>query len=224
MATQVMARVMQSDVAVAGPAFPRARLVFRRRRVDWARATDDELVIACAKRDDDAFAEVVRRYERPLFNVAYRLLAGHHEDATDATQQALIHAYRALPSSRLGLPIRPWLFRILRNQCIDRLRRKEAIPFSRLRASEDEDDEFGIDAPDSSPLPEELAERSDLEQIIHSAIGTLSPRYRAVVTLRYQGDLSFAEIGACLGVPEPTARTLFQRAKATLRKVLVGQI
>jgi RNA polymerase sigma-70 factor (ECF subfamily) len=224
MPSQVMARAGRADVAVAVQAFPRAPLVFRRRRVDWTRATDDELVRACAKCDDDAFAEVVRRYERPLFNVAYRMLGGHYEDATDATQQTLIQAYRALPSSRLGLPIRPWLFRILRNQCIDRLRRKEAIPFSSLKFPEDEDGDAPIDAPDSSPLPEELAERSDLQTIIHSAISTLSPRYRAVVTLRYQGDLSFAEIGAYLGVPEPTARTLFQRAKATLRKVLVGQV
>jgi RNA polymerase sigma-70 factor (ECF subfamily) len=197
---------------------------FRRRRKDWTRAMDDELVIACINRDDDAFAEVVRRYERPLFNAAYRMI-GRYEDATDATQQALIQAYRALPSSRLGLPIRPWLFRILRNQCIDRLRRKEAIPFSNLKAPDDEEDgDFLLETPDTSPLPDELAERSDLERILHSAIGTLSPRYRAVVTLRYQGELSFAEIGACLGVPEPTARTLFQRAKATLRKVLAGRI
>ncbi len=224
MPSQVMTRETGPNVAVAVRASARPTIPFRRRRDDWTRATDDELVVACINRDDDAFAEVVRRYERPLFNVAYRLI-GRYEDATDATQQALIQAYRALPSSRLGLPIRPWLFRILRNQCIDRLRRKEAIPFSSLKApDDDEDSDFVLDAPDTSPLPEELAERSDLERILHSAIGTLSPRYRAVVTLRYQGDLSFAEIGACLGVPEPTARTLFQRAKATLRKVLVGQI
>lgn len=224
MASQVMARAAGSHVAAIAQPFSRPSTSTPKGREDWAHATDDELVSACVCRDDEAFAEVVHRYERPLFNVAYRLTASY-EDATDATQQTLIQAYRALPSSRLGLPIRPWLFRILRNQCIDRLRRKEAIPFSSLKVSdENEEGEFFLDAPDASPLPEELAERSDLQRILHSAIGTLAPRYRAVVTLRYQGDLSFAEIGACLGVPEPTARTLFQRAKATLRKVLVGQI
>jgi RNA polymerase sigma-70 factor (ECF subfamily) len=223
MPSQVMARVAGPRVAaIAGPV-PRTPIPLRQRSEDWVRATDDELVVACVNRDDDAFAEVVRRYERPLFNVAYRL-TGSYEDATDSTQQTLIQAYRALPSSRMGLPIRPWLFRILRNQCIDRLRRKDAIPFSNLKLADDEDGDFLLDTPDASPLPEEIAERADVQRILHSAIGTLSPRYRAVVTLRYQGDLSFAEIGACLGVPEPTARTLFQRAKATLRKVLVGQI
>jgi RNA polymerase sigma factor (sigma-70 family) len=193
-------------------------------RADWTRVTDDAVVNGCVACDDDAFAELVRRYQRGLFNVAYRLL-GSHEDATDATQHALIQAYLALPSSRLGLPVRPWLFRILRNHCIDRLRRKEPIPFSNFRtADDDEDDNLPVDAPDSSPLPDELAERSDLERLLHAAIDTLTPRYRSVVTLRYQGELSFAEIGSCLGVPEPTARTLFQRAKGMLRKTLAGKV
>ena len=223
MPSSVMARFDGPRVAAIDQPVPRGRVALRQRETDWMRATDDELVVACVNRDDDAFAEVVRRYERPLFNVAYRL-TGSYEDATDSTQQALIQAYRALPTSRMGLPIRPWLFRIVRNQCIDRLRRKDAIPFSSLKLTDDEDGDFLLDTPDASPLPDEIAERADIQRILHSAIGTLAPRYRDVVTLRYQGDLSFAEIGACLGVPEPTARTLFQRAKATLRKVLVGQI
>ncbi len=192
--------------------------------VEWSRASDDTLVQSCVAGDDDAFAELVRRYQRQMFNQAYRLL-GSYEDATDATQHALIQAYLAFPTSRLGLPVRPWLFRILRNHCIDRLRRKEAIPFSTLKLPDDaEDTDLPIDAPDSSPLPDELAERSDLERILRTAIDSLTPRYRSVVTLRYQSELSFAEIGSCLGVPEPTARTLFQRAKAMLRKTLAGKV
>lgn len=208
-----------ATLAVASPGLGRSV-----GHIDWTRASDDVLVQGCVDGDDDAFAEVVRRYERPLFNVAYRLL-GSYEDATDATQHALIQAYLAFPSSRLGLPVRPWLFRILRNHCIDRLRRKVAIPFSNLKpADDDEDTDLPLDAPDSSPLPDELAERSDLERILRAAIDTLTPRYRSVVTLRYMGELSFAEIGSCLGVPEPTARTLFQRAKAMLRKTLAGKL
>ena len=192
--------------------------------VDWTGVNDEILVRGCVADDGDAYAELVRRYERSLFNVAYRLL-GRYDDATDATQQALVQAYVALPTSRLGLPVRPWLFRILRNHCIDRLRRKDAIPFSRLTSSvEDDDSDLPIDTPDGSPLPEEVAEHSDLECILRAEIDRLRPRYRTVVLLRYVGDLSFAEIGSRLGVPEPTARTLFQRAKVTLRKTLVGQL
>ena len=202
----------------------RSRRRSSREGVDWSAVNDEILVRGCVSQDDDAYAELVKRYEGLLYNVAYRLL-GRYDDATDATQQALVQAYVALPKSRLGLPVRPWLFRILRNHCIDRLRRKEAIPFSRLTTTlGDEDTDLPIDAPDSSPLPEEMAERSDLEGTLRAAIDRLRPRYRNVVLLRYVGDLSFAEIGTRLGVPEPTARTLFQRAKVTLRKTLVGQI
>lgn len=187
--------------------------------IDWSAVPDALLARACATHDHDAFAELVRRYQRPLLRAARRLM-GNDEDASDATQQTLLQAYLALPSSRLDLPVRPWLFRILRNQCFDRLRRKEAIPFSRLTSAFDADDEAPIDAPDARPLLDELAERSDLRQTVERAIATLPPRYRPVVSMRYADDLSFAEIAACLHVPEPTARILFHRAKAMLRKVL----
>ena len=203
---------------------PRTRPRPEVRDIDWSLASDDDLTQACAARDGDAFTELVRRYERSLFNAAFRLLR-RHDEATDATQQALVQAYVALPTSRFGLPVRPWLFRILRNHCIDRLRRKDAIPFSSLYGTDDHGEiDATLDAPDVGPLPDELAERSDLTRIVHGAIERLAPRYRTVVTLRYHGELSFAEIGRCLGVPEPTARTLFQRAKLMLRTTLAGQV
>lgn len=187
--------------------------------IDWSAVPDALLVRACAGRDHNAFAELVRRYQRPLLRAARRLVR-NDEDASDATQQTLLQAYLALPSSRLDLPVRPWLFRILRNQCFDRLRRKEAIPFSHLASTSDADDEVPIDAPDARPLPDELAEQSDLRQTVEWAIAALPARYRPVVSMRYADDLSFAEIAARLRVPEPTARTLFQRAKAMMRQAL----
>lgn len=189
------------------------------RPMDWASVPETLLLRACAAGDHDAFAELVRRYERPLYRAARRLVGD--DEAWDATQQALLQAYLALPSARLDPPVRPWLFRILRNQCLDRLRRRDAVPFSQLSSQcADSDDELPIDAPDSAPLPDELAERADLQEIIDAAIQTLPARYRPVVVLRYADDLSFAEIADRLAVPEPTARTLFQRAKAMLRRSL----
>ena len=113
-----MVRLPESDEPTEGAII--LRLPIRRlanvqsaERVDWARVTDDSLVGSCLACDNDAFAELVRRFERPLFHAAYRLL-GSYEDATDAAQHALVQAYVALPASRRDLPIRPWLFRILR--------------------------------------------------------------------------------------------------------------
>jgi len=98
------------------------------------------------------------------------------------------------------------------------------VPFSQLTvASEDLDSEVDRLA-DPDPLPEELAERSDLRALLEAAIASLAPNYRAVVALRYSSDLTFAEIGQALNLPENTAKTLFQRAKAQLRDHLRGQL
>jgi RNA polymerase sigma-70 factor (ECF subfamily) len=71
--------------------------------------------------------------------------------------------------------------------------------------------------PDSGPLPEELAERHDLQNRLQQAIQLLPPKYRTIVFLRYSSQLSFSEIGAVLHMPEATAKTYFQRAKPILR-------
>ncbi len=77
--------------------------------------------------------------------------------------------------------------------------------------------------PDTDPLPEELAERRDLQACLQQAIGALPPKFRAVVLLRYAAQLSYAEISQVLQMPEATAKTYFQRAKPLLRATLTGQ-
>jgi len=77
--------------------------------------------------------------------------------------------------------------------------------------------------PDNGPLPEELAEQSDLQYRLQDAIQTLPIKFRSVVLLRYAGQLSFSEIGQTLNMPEATAKTYFQRAKPLLRTALMNQ-
>ena len=80
------------------------------------------------------------------------------------------------------------------------------------------------DMPDQSPLPEDLAEHHDLQECLQRAIQTLPPKFRSVVQLRYAGQLSFAEIGQVLRMPEATAKTYFHRAKQLLRTTLRAQL
>jgi len=80
------------------------------------------------------------------------------------------------------------------------------------------------DIPSTDPLPEELAERSDLQQRLQEAIQTLPIKFRLVVLLRYAGQLSFSEIGQTLKMPEATAKTYYQRAKPLLRAALINQV
>ena len=178
---------------------------------------DEELAGRAARGEAAAFEELVRRYQRPLVNFCFRLL-GDADEAADAAQQAFVQAYVNLPRARLDLPFRPWLYRIARNQCLDRLRARRGVVFSDL---EREGDESPIEAvPDANPLPEALLEHRELQRVLGEAIGKLPERYRAVVAMRYTTDLTFAEIGQALDIPENTVKTFFQRAKALLRDYL----
>ncbi|HZQ97680.1 MAG TPA: sigma-70 family RNA polymerase sigma factor [Chloroflexota bacterium] len=178
-----------------------------------AERSDEELATRAARGDASAFETLVLRYQRPLINFAYRML-GDADDAADVAQQTLVQAYVHLPRARLDLPFRPWLYRIARNRCIDRLRERRAIALP----DDAEDDASAVaEIPDPDPLPDELLEREDLQRLLAAAIGELPERYRAVVTMRYVTDLTFAEIGQSLGIPENTVKTFFQRAKAKLR-------
>ena len=149
-------------------------------------------------------------------------MLGDADEAADAAQQAFVQAYYHLPRAKLDLPFKPWIFRIVRNQCIDRIRDRRTTSLSAM--VEQDDDSAGFQLTDQSPLPEDLAEQSDLQRILSDAIATLPERYRAVVSMRYATDLTFAEIAIALNLSENTAKTFFQRAKAILREDLTKRI
>jgi RNA polymerase sigma factor (sigma-70 family) len=110
----------------------------------------------------------------------------------------------------------PWLYRVARNRCLDLLRQRRILPMDLPREDEQELDALAAIA-DSGPSLESLAERHDLRRLLAEAIAGLPPKYREVVVLRYEGDLTFGEIAETLGIPENSAKTLFQRAKGMLR-------
>jgi RNA polymerase sigma factor (sigma-70 family) len=180
-------------------------------------ATDESLADRFQRGDALAFEELVARYHRPLYHFAYRLL-GRAEDAEDATQDTLVLVYRALPTARLDTPLRPWIYRIARNRCLDLLKRRRPLAFADLGPVDDDTPQ--LEAADTSPLPDELAERADLQRLLGEAIGALAPAYREVVALRYTTDLQLNEIADVLGLPENTVKTRFHRAKAMLRAAL----
>jgi RNA polymerase sigma factor (sigma-70 family) len=174
--------------------------------------------------DQAAFELLVRRYQTPLFNFIYRFL-GDYDLACDVSQQVFLRFYTSLPKLGTGEPFKPWLFCVARNCCIDELRRKHlyTLHFSRLEQSEDE--LAGLsEIPDSEPLPEEVAERHDLQALLQEALLALPPKFRSVVILRYSSQMSFVEIGQVLFMPETTAKTYFHRAKVLFRKTLLARL
>jgi RNA polymerase sigma factor (sigma-70 family) len=186
--------------------------------------TDGMLARQTLAGDPLAFESLVKRYSTPLFNFVYRFL-GDYDLASDILQHVFIQLHTSLNTLRVEKPLKAWLFQVARNRCLDELRRRRVIHFSELEAV-NEDEELSILAviPDTGPLPEELAEQSDLQQQLQAAIQTLPVKFRSVVLLRYTAQLSFSEIGQTLKMPEATAKTYFQRAKPLLRAALKDQV
>src|SRR5215469_990763 len=116
--------------------------------------------------DQQAFEALVNRYSGPLFNFIRRFLSDY-DAACDVLQQVLLQLYLSLPKLRTGEPLKAWLYQVARNRCLDELRRKRAIHFSELEQGTDEEDQSLVDTmQDRNPLPEEVAERRDVQKIL----------------------------------------------------------
>ena len=173
-----------------------------------------------------AFEVLVHRYSTSLFNFIYHFL-GDYDQSSDILQQVFLQLFLSLPALHIGEPLKPWLYQVARNRCLDSIRQKQrrrTVHFSELEAtSEEEGYPIVTDIPDSQPLPEELAEHHDLQKRLRQAIQSLPPRFRSVVYLRYAGQLSFSEIAQILNMPTATAKTYFQRAKPLLSVYLKNE-
>lgn len=170
--------------------------------------------------DRGAIEYLIERYQRPLFNFAYRFL-NDADAAADICQFTFIQLFTHIQELRADEGLRPWLFRVARHRCLDEIRRQRTTTFSQFAPESEEDGPSLLEQfADSTPLPDEIVERDDLQQILSEAIAALPVKYREVVSLRYAADLSFAEIGEALGIPEATAKTQFHRAKPLLRAFL----
>ena len=175
-----------------------------------AEPEDDRVWVArCLRGDATAFEPIVRRYQRVLFSVAYRML-GNYEDALDATQNAFIRAYEALDRYDPNRRFFSWIYRIVVNECLNARRGRKAVePLT--------EDQFEAD-PDENPLASVAAlERS---KSIDAALVRLSEDHRLVVVLRHFADLSYAEMSDALGVPEKTVKSRLFEARHRLSELL----
>jgi RNA polymerase sigma-70 factor, ECF subfamily len=178
---------------------------------------EGQQLVAARRRDPAAFEALVRRHQTTLYNFCLRML-GQADDAADVAQETFVQLYSHLSQLDEREPLAPWLFRVARNRCIDLIRRRRTVPLG----APDDSGEGGLvhDPADDQPLPDEMAERADLQRLLSRAIAELPPAYAEVVALRYAGDRSFAEIALILDLDEGAARVRFHRAKGLLRRHL----
>ncbi len=169
--------------------------------------SDVNLVARARQGDEAAFEQLVRRHQRYVFNVAYRVL-GDYAEAEDMTQEAFVRAWRGLPGFKGQAQFTTWLYRIVHNLCLNRL------PRLRRELLQTEPLEEVLASPAPS-LPDHF-EAQEQAAFLRAELARLPEKYRLVLTLRYLQHLSYAEIAAALNVPMGTVKTHIHRARRLL--------
>ncbi len=196
-------------------------IFMQRQDYAYSRETPDgALVRQILAGDQSAFEGLVERYHAMLYRFTYHHL-NDYDQSCDIVQQVFLKLYIALPNLPCGEQLKPWLFRVTQNCCLDELRkrrRRHATSFSTLEWRAEEDEMPPLAAiPDTQPLPEEVAEYHDLQHALQQAIQALPLKFRSVVLLRCFYQCSFSEIGQVLEMPMTTAKTYYYRACSKLR-------
>src|SRR5215813_6528597 len=167
-------------------------------------STDEIIVERALTGDADAFGEIVRRWERRIFALAYGML-GREEDARDATQETFLAAFRNLRGFRGEAKVSSWLHRIAVNQCISRQRRAKVRSESAL----DDDDEH-VAASFAAPVsesPMRVVEGKQETLAVRRAINSLPVELRQVVVMKEFEELTFREIADVLDLPLSTVKS-----------------
>ena len=173
------------------------------------------LVERARRGDQDAYGELVTRFQPLAARVAYVITASSAE-AEDATQEAFVKAYYALDRFREGAPFRPWLLRIVANEAKNRRAAAGRRPTVELTAAADRA------SGETARSPEDAAVAADLRAGLVAAIDRLREDDRLVLSYRYFLDLSESEMAAALGVARGTVKSRLSRAMSRLREVYAG--
>ncbi len=181
--------------------------------------TDAELVRRVLEGSEDAFRELVSRFQKPVFSVIVRMVRDA-ELAEDLAQETFIKAHRALASYDPQRRFASWLFKIAHNTTIDHLRRKTLPTVPLEPASPDEASLAEILADPRAVAPESRASAADLSQALERAVGTLRPEYREVVLLRFAQGMAYQEISEITGLAMGTVKTHLHRARKQLMEAL----
>jgi RNA polymerase sigma-70 factor, ECF subfamily len=168
-------------------------------------------IIQARNGDDEGFTNLVEAYQKPVYNLCYRML-GEAEAAEDAAQETFLKAYQNLARYDLERSFATWLLSIAAHHCIDKLRRKKFSSFSI-----DEDEEGQIEIPDgSAPDPESEAVTKQTRERLQSCLQSLDPIDRAAVIMRYWQDSSETEIALALKLTVPAVKSRLHRARLAL--------
>src|SRR6202047_322140 len=183
-------------------------------RMTW---TDEELVARSIGGDNDSFNELILRWERPIYALAYRTI-GREEDARDVCQETFLRAFRALPAFRGQAKFSSWLYRIALNLCRDWVRRERRTPLVQPPENVDLMDLAAAREPSESI--EDLVARKDLTRVVERAMLLLPEEQRTAIVLKEYHGLTFQAIAELVGCPLSTVKTRLYQGLVVLRREL----
>ena len=187
-------------------------------------ALGDQEVVAMAKAGKEAaYRELLRRYERPVFSLIFRMVRDRSL-AEDLAQETFVKVLNALASYRPEYKFSSWIFKIANNAAIDQLRRREldtlSLDGSPDARTPDEVEATALQATDRAESPLEELESRETGAAIEQAIGRLRPEYRTCILLRHVEGRSYEEIADVMDLPLGTVKTYIHRARLELREYL----
>jgi RNA polymerase sigma-70 factor (ECF subfamily) len=174
----------------------------------------------CRKGNRNAFDELMRRYEKKVYNFAYRL-CGNYDEANDIASESFVRVYNAISNFRGDSAFITWLFRIVNNVYLDEKKRKRNHPTQSLEEYiQLEESSVNIQVEDMSPTPSQLAERKMESELIQSAINKLPDYQRLMIILYHFEERSYEEIAEIMGLPLGTVKSRLNRARLALKDIL----
>ena len=168
-----------------------------------------ELIARLQKRDEAAFEELIRQYEKKVYTLCFRM-CGNSEDAEEAAQDAFLALWRGIDRFRQESSLSTWIYRLATNTCIDTLRRRK-----KQSGSVSLDD-------DTSPQPQETVEHREAQKLLQEGLSALPEEYRKVLILREIEGLSYTEIAESASIELGTVKSRISRGRSLLRNFLSG--
>ena len=176
---------------------------------------EKELIARLQARDEAAFEELIRQYEKKVYSLCARV-CGNAEDAEEAAQDAFLALWRGIDRFRQESSLSTWIYRLASNACIDLMRRKKkGAGIVSL-----DDEELFVDAVDPAPQPHEEAERRETQRLLQEGLLSLPAEYRSILLLREIEGLSYSEISAALDLELGTVKSRISRGRTLLRNFL----
>src|SRR4051794_22682221 len=179
--------------------------------------TDEELVARSQRGDVESFNQLILRWERPIYALAYRVI-GREDEARDVCQEAFLRAFRALPGFKGQAKFSSWLYRITLNLCRDWIRRQRRAPVSQMPEDMDVLEAAAANGPVESI--EDLVARRELSAVVEAAMALLPDEQRTAIILKEYHGMTFQEIADLQGCPLSTVKTRLYQGLSVLRRNL----